>query len=195
MFLLTILCPVILLLSSNKIFGVFSSSLIYENSPYNQAIGGIYCIDSGYEPNVGYLGIASSYIAQNSFRDTLILMNIIRNIDINIDSVFIPGFKDYQDTGIINSITPLALCGGIKYLVNFRDIFLFRMEGYGGFENISTEYFKFIYNLGGNLTINFFPELSMGLKFVFPDFQAFYLDTAVLYKFWLFKTYLSLRGL
>jgi hypothetical protein len=157
------------------------------NEASGQALGNIISIDHDAFSTVNSnytLEINSSFLYQMMLRDSLYSKNLVDHFDFFADTIFLPGFVQYDDAGVSNMITPYSIMAGSKAYMYLNEQIYLSLKGYIGTEFIPD--YNYMYNmvygilLSGNVKQG---DAVMGLSAGSSDFKNMTYEESLLYHF------------
>ena len=149
-------------------FGLFSADFLHPCNTRVQATGDILAIDRDldYDPaSVKWLEIDTSFYYLNLLRDSVSLNNFARNFSFWLDTIILPGFQMYDDTGTVSTILPVSAVLGVKYQFVKNSFWYAGLSVMGGMEFISDFNYMFnvLYGMTGSAGWTPLENLTVGL--------------------------------
>ncbi len=148
---------------SNKLHAVFNSELL--NNPHATVIarGGVDILPLSVQGSGMQFILSSSFVSQTFLRDQFVVANLIPGMNLVLDTIFLPGFPEYQDTGILYTTFPFNARAGLLYNYLVRDRFQASVGLWLGGELVPG-YGQLYWGVEHSLGLRLLPSLLWGLK-------------------------------
>lgn len=186
-----------LFLSPVKTYALFEQELSRSHDTRARAGGFLGFYSPRSISNWGVV-VESSYLSGLLFRDTIHIDGLVREFDFKLDTVFIPGFTAYDESGIAESGFPVAGVLGASWRSG-AGIFLWELGLYGGFEHIDSYYtFLHLFGLSASASVILTPALALSLYAALPAARDVTTEAAVRFSpasWWTVTGGLEMRGL
>lgn len=157
-------------------YALFSPEYAIIRKAHNEGAGKIYCMNIFDLENsqIRSIEFHSSYFSQLIMRTTVMYQNIFPKIHFGLDTVFIPEFEEYEDTGISRSIVPFSMVGRMGVNLDLIDSLHLTLDGYGGIETVGEYPIKFSSGIYGDATFWIDKWLFGGVLIALNEFHSLF---------------------
>jgi hypothetical protein len=122
------------------------------------------------EPSDGpVLEAAVGVESLSMMRDTLTLSGVPGGFSFTLDTVYLPGFIEYDELGIPTSELPIAATAGAEWRGKLFGPIHFGLEVYAGGETASTNWGQFLYGATASVGIARLGPFSCELRITLPE--------------------------